>query len=175
MKTMCPNCQNTEKFYKLKDGRLKCSLCKKYFTPQKKTLHIKKNILDKVITLLLENKSTDEILNNVSISKFQLLKIKKLMREEVSKKIEPSLKLKTGIKFSNNINTFEKCCCLLNKQNKKFLNYLEKSISGKGGIRDDKIKDILTEYFWRFENKKKTISEQKKEILTFIKDKIWFI
>ena len=171
MKIICPNCGNDDKFYHLKDGRLKCSLCKKYFTPEKKNIHIDEKKLKKIIEMILKDKTLNEILEKIDISKFKLLKIKSLIREEIGRELK--LKFKDE-KLKKNMSTFEKCCCILEKQNKNFFNFLEKSLKGKGGIRSHNLKEIVSEYFWKFKNQPKSLKEKKEKIFQMVKDKFWF-
>ncbi len=173
MKILCPKCKNTEKFYYLKDGRLKCPTCKKYFTLEKKEIHISKKDLEKVLEFLIQNKSTNYILENLEISKFKLLKIKKLLRKELEINYKNILKLK---KKTNNeaSNTFSKCCSLLENSPKNFLSFLENNLKSKGGIREIHLKDFIYEYFWKFKNSKKSLMEQKEELFKLIEDKFWF-
>ncbi len=87
MKTTCPKCQLTKKFYQLSDGRLKCSGCKKYFTPNKNLIIISRKILKQIISEFILEHPTNTILDRVNISKYKLLKILTLCRIEMTKDI----------------------------------------------------------------------------------------
>ena len=87
MKTVCPNCNSSKKFYKICDGRLKCSKCKKYFTPNKNLTKISRKILRQVISEFLLEHSTNIILDRVDISKYKLLKVLTLLRTEMTKDV----------------------------------------------------------------------------------------
>ena len=82
----CPKCGNS-KFWKLKNGRLKCKRCYHYFTPDKNKIKIEKNILRKIISEFLLEHSTNVILERINISKYKLLKILTLLRIEMTKDV----------------------------------------------------------------------------------------
>ena len=87
MKIICPKCSSKKKFYKICDGRLKCSECKKYFTPRKNLTAISRKLLKQIISEFILEHSTNTILDRVSISKYKLLKILTLFRIEMTKNI----------------------------------------------------------------------------------------
>ena len=87
MKIICPQCDTSKKFYKLCDGRLKCSECKKYFTPQKNLITNSRKTLKQIVSEFLLEHSTNTILNRVNVSKYKLLKILTLLRIEMTKDI----------------------------------------------------------------------------------------
>lgn len=87
MKTLCPNCSSKKKFYKISDGRLKCSWCKKYFTPGKHSIIISRQTIRRIVSELLLEHSTNTILDRVDISKYKLLKILTLIRIEMTKDV----------------------------------------------------------------------------------------
>lgn len=87
MKAICPKCDKARKIYKICDGRYKCSLCKKYFTPNKNLARISKNLLKQIISEFILEHSTNIILDRVDISKYKLLKILTLFRIEMTKDI----------------------------------------------------------------------------------------
>lgn len=68
----CPKCAQ-DKFWKIRDRRLKCSRCRYIFTLQKSIIVISRRTLRKVIQeFILENMSEDTIIEN------SFLKIKKI-------------------------------------------------------------------------------------------------
>jgi len=87
MKTICPKCSSKKKFYKISDGRLKCSECKKYFTLHKDLIKISRKLLKRIISEFILEHSVNTILDRVDISKYKLLKILTLFRIEMIKDI----------------------------------------------------------------------------------------
>ncbi len=87
MKIICPDCNSSKKFYKICDGRLKCSRCKRYFTPNKNLIKIHRRILKQVISEFTLEHSTTVILDRVNISKYKLLKVLTLLRKEMTKDV----------------------------------------------------------------------------------------
>jgi transposase len=87
MKNICPRCQNRKRFYKLCDGRQKCSCCKKYFTPDKGKLIINRKTLKQIISEFVLEHPTNMILQRVSVSKHKLLKVLNLLRIEMTKDV----------------------------------------------------------------------------------------
>ena len=87
MKSVCPNCNSSRKFYKICDGRLKCAKCKKYFTLHKNLTKISRKLLKRIISEFVLEHSTNTILERVDISKYKLLKILTLLRIEMTKDI----------------------------------------------------------------------------------------
>ena len=81
----CLQCNNTKKFWRLKDGRLRCSVCRQAFTPKKKLPKLSKQIVKKIISEFVLEHSTNTILARVNISKFKLLKLLTLLRIVISK------------------------------------------------------------------------------------------
>ena len=86
-KSICPYCQSQRKYYQICDGRLKCTECKRLFSPHKHLLRINKKVLRQVISEFLLEHSTNIILDRVNISKYKLLKILTLLRVEMTKDI----------------------------------------------------------------------------------------
>ena len=101
MKIICPQCGISKKFYKICDGRLKCSACRKYFTPQKNLTIISRKISKQVISEFILEHSTNTILDRVNISKYKLLKILNLCRTEMTKDV-PAI-------FSGTVEVDETC------------------------------------------------------------------
>ena len=87
MRITCPNCNNKKKFWKLTDGRTKCSSCNLKFTTNKHKLKINRRILKQVISEFVLEHSTNIILERVKISKYKLLKILTLLRTEMTKDV----------------------------------------------------------------------------------------
>lgn len=87
MKRTCPQCNKSNKFYKLCDGRLKCFNCKKYFTLQKSLTTVSRKLFKQIISEFVLEHSTNTILSRVNISKYKLLKILTLIRIETTKDI----------------------------------------------------------------------------------------
>ncbi len=73
MKIICPQCGISKKFYKICDGRLKCSACRKYFTPQKNLTIISRKIAKQVISEFILEHSTNTILDRVNIFQIQIV------------------------------------------------------------------------------------------------------
>lgn len=82
----CPKCHQ-EKFWKIDDGRLKCTACRHIFTPQKPDLKIDRRLLKKIISEFSLEHSTNTILSRVNVSKYLLLKILTLLRIEMTKDV----------------------------------------------------------------------------------------
>lgn len=74
MKRICQECSNN-KVWSLKDGRFRCTKCRKTFSDPKQRIRILKAKLRKVAQEILLEPSTDIILVRVDISKYVLLKI----------------------------------------------------------------------------------------------------
>ncbi len=87
MKIICPKCNSNKKFYKISDGRLKCSACKKYFTPDKNLTAISRKTLKQIISEFILEHSIDTILDRVNVSKYKLLKTLTLIRIVMTKDI----------------------------------------------------------------------------------------
>jgi len=87
MRIICPKCKSKNKFYKISDGRLKCSSCKKYFTPGKDLIIVSRQVIKLVIAEFLLGHPTNTILDRVNISKYKLLKILTLLRIEMTKDV----------------------------------------------------------------------------------------
>jgi len=85
--TKCLQCNNTKKFWKLKDGRFRCSICRKSFTSKKKLPKLSKKIIKKVISEFVLEHSTNAILKRVNISKYKLLKLLTLIRIVMTKDV----------------------------------------------------------------------------------------
>ena len=86
MKLNCPQCSNSN-FWSLKDGRFKCTKCRKAFTDPRKHVQISKSLLRKVVQEFLLEHSTNVILNRVNISKYMLLKVLTIMRMAMTKDV----------------------------------------------------------------------------------------
>ena len=79
MNIHCPKC-SSKRYWSLKDGRYRCSNCRKTFTDPRKRIHISRSVLLAVIQEFLLEHSTNTILSRVNISKYMLLKILTLLR-----------------------------------------------------------------------------------------------
>ena len=79
MKRICPECSNN-KVWSLKDGRFRCTKCRKTFSDPRQRIRISKAKLRKVVQEFLLEHSTNIILSRVDISKYMLLKILTLLR-----------------------------------------------------------------------------------------------
>ena len=79
MKIQCPQC-SSKRYWPLKDGRFRCSRCRKTFTDPRKLIRISRLTLRNVIQEFLLEHSTNTILSIVNISKYMLLKILTLLR-----------------------------------------------------------------------------------------------
>jgi transposase len=79
MKTNCPKC-SSKKYWLLKDGRFKCTQCRKTFTDRRKHLRITTATVRKVVQEFLLEHSTNVILTRVIISRYMLLKLLTLLR-----------------------------------------------------------------------------------------------
>lgn len=86
MKFKCPKCSGRN-FWSLTDGRLKCKLCKKLFTPRNNASNIPTKILKEIISEFLLEHSTNTILDRVNVSKYKLLKTLTLLRFVMTKDI----------------------------------------------------------------------------------------
>jgi len=83
MQIRCLRCNNS-KFWKLKNGRYRCSQCRYTFTPKKKKdIKLLKDIIQE---FLLEH-STNIILTRVNVSKYRLLKTLTLLRIVMTKDV----------------------------------------------------------------------------------------
>jgi transposase len=79
MNINCPKCSNN-RYWLLKDGRFRCSSCRKTFTDPRHYVRISRSALRTVIQEFLLEHSTNTILSRVNISKYMLLKILTLLR-----------------------------------------------------------------------------------------------
>ena len=79
MKRFCPKCKSY-KIWSLKDGRFRCSKCRKTFSDPRKKIRISQAKLRNLIQEFLLEHSTNIILSRVDISKYMLLKILTLLR-----------------------------------------------------------------------------------------------
>lgn len=86
MKINCPQCSN-DTHWSLKDGRFKCTACRKTFTDPRKHVRISKSVLRNVTQEFLLEHSTNVILNRVNISKYMLLKVLTIMRMAMIKDV----------------------------------------------------------------------------------------
>ncbi len=79
VKRICPKC-SSNRFWSLKDGRFRCTKCRKTFSDFRKKISISQIKLRTVIQEFLLEHSTNIILTRVDISKYMLLKILTLLR-----------------------------------------------------------------------------------------------
>ncbi|MCK5193136.1 MAG: IS1595 family transposase [Desulfobulbaceae bacterium] len=79
MKRICPECSNN-KLWSLKDGRFRCTKCRKTFSDSRRKISISPAKLRTIIKEFLLGHSTNIILYRVDISKYMLLKILTLLR-----------------------------------------------------------------------------------------------
>jgi len=79
MKRICPKC-SSHKIWSLKDGRFRCSKCRRTFADSRKKIRISQAKLRAVIQEFLLGHSTNIILSRVDISKYMLLKVLTLLR-----------------------------------------------------------------------------------------------
>ena len=79
MEIQCPQCLS-EKYWSLKDGRFRCSGCRKSFTDPRRLIRISRSTLRKVAEEFLLEHSTNVILNRINISRYMLLKVLTMMR-----------------------------------------------------------------------------------------------
>lgn len=74
-------------FWQLSDGRLRCKICRRTFTPQKGLVKINFRLLKKIIQEFVLEHSTNVILERVKISKYKLLKVLTLLRIAMRKDV----------------------------------------------------------------------------------------
>ena len=79
MKRICPKCSHN-RFWSLKDGRFRCTSCRKTFSDSRQLVRVSKTKLRQVVQEFLLEHSTNIILIRVDISKYMLLKILTLLR-----------------------------------------------------------------------------------------------
>ena len=79
MKRICPKCSHN-RFWSLKDGRFRCTSCRKTFSDSRQLVRVSKAELRQVVQEFLLEHSTNIILIRVDISKYMLLKILTLLR-----------------------------------------------------------------------------------------------
>lgn len=79
----CRRCNNT-KFWRLRNGRVRCSFCRYTFTPRTRK---DSKLLKKIIQEFLLEHSTNIILARVNISKYKLLKMLTLLRIAMTKDV----------------------------------------------------------------------------------------
>ena len=82
----CPQCSN-DKYWRLGDGRFKCSQCRKTFSGEKKRARISQVTLKKVVEEFFQEHSTNVILSRIDISRYMLLKVLTLLREAMTQDI----------------------------------------------------------------------------------------
>lgn len=87
MKIICPKCKRSNKFWRLKDGRIKCSNCACRLTARKHRAKINFRILRQIISEFILEHSTNTILTKVNVSKYKLLKTLTLLRIEMTKDV----------------------------------------------------------------------------------------
>ena len=87
MKIICPKCKGRNKFWRLKDGRIKCSNCAYRLTIRKHQIRISFKILRQIISEFVLEHSTNTILDRVNVSKHKLLKILTLARKEMTRDV----------------------------------------------------------------------------------------
>ena len=81
--TKCAKCFKS-RFWKTKDGRLKCKNCRYVFTNKHNLANIENRVLKQVISEFILEHSTNIILERVNISKYKLLKILNLFRIKIT-------------------------------------------------------------------------------------------
>ena len=86
MNIYCPKC-SSKRYWSLKDGRFRCSICRKTFTDPRKKIQIQRSVFKAVIREFLLEHSTNTILIRVNISKYMLLKILTLIRMAMTKDV----------------------------------------------------------------------------------------
>lgn len=79
MKRICPKCFS-HKFWLLKDGRLRCTTCRKTLSDPRRRIHISQSKLRTVVQECLLEHSTNIILSRVDISRYMLLKVLTVLR-----------------------------------------------------------------------------------------------
>lgn len=87
MKTTCPKCKKKSRFWRLKDGRMKCSSCACRLTFRKHQIRISFKILRQLVSEFILEHSTNTILDRVNVSKYKLLKILTLARIEMTRDV----------------------------------------------------------------------------------------
>lgn len=86
MNIYCPKC-SSKRYWSLKDGRFRCSSCRKTFTDPRKRIRISPVTLRKVVQEFLLEHSTNTILSRVNISKYMLLKLLTLLRMAMTRDV----------------------------------------------------------------------------------------
>lgn len=81
--TKCPKCSKS-RFWKTKDGRLKCKSCRYIFTKKYNFANMTNILLRQIISEFILEHSTNIILERVNISKYKLLKILNLFRIKIT-------------------------------------------------------------------------------------------
>jgi uncharacterized Zn finger protein (UPF0148 family)/transposase-like protein len=103
-KIVCPRC-GKEKFWKTKDGRLKCKNCRYLFKPKINPFNIPNDKLREIISEFLLEHSIDSISLKVQISKYKLIKIltilRKLMLLDLPEEIKKFIKIE--LNFENEV------------------------------------------------------------------------
>lgn len=87
MKIVCPKCKRKSAFWKLGDGRMKCSGCQHRLTINKNRNRISFRILRQIISEFLLEHSTNTMLARVNVSKYKLLKTLTLLRLAMTKDV----------------------------------------------------------------------------------------
>lgn len=82
----CRRC-NATRLWKLRSGKLRCSICKTSFRPRIGGVHISRTILKDIIAEFDLEHSTNIILERCAISKYKLLKLLTALRTEMTKDI----------------------------------------------------------------------------------------
>jgi len=79
MLNSCPKC-SCSSFWSLRDGRFRCTQCRKTLSDPRQPIKLPKNKLRKIIEEFVLEHSTNIILSRVDVSKYMLLKILTLLR-----------------------------------------------------------------------------------------------
>ena len=86
MTRICPECSGS-RIWSLKDGRFRCSKCRKTFSDPRPLIKISKTKLRKVVQEFVLEHSTNVILGRVDISRYMLLKILSLLRFAITQDV----------------------------------------------------------------------------------------
>ena len=86
MNIHCPKC-SSKRCWLLKDGRYRCSVCRKTFTDPRKLIRISRSVLQTVLQEFLLEHLTNIMLGRINISKYTLLKILTLLRMAMTKDV----------------------------------------------------------------------------------------
>ena len=86
MARICPECSGS-RIWSLKDGRFRCSKCRKTFSDPRPLIKISKTKLRKVVQEFVLEHSTNVILSRVDISRYMLLKVMSLLRFAITQDV----------------------------------------------------------------------------------------